>query len=167
MTSAPCATCCGAPRHRIAPVKPVTVSIEVPQPVEEVFDYLAVLANHEAFLDHFLVDWKFSGPRRGVGAKAEARASAPMSQDWTEVEVVEAQRPKRIVEEGVGLKGKRRTRGTYRLEQLSNGGTEISFELAWVDAARAESLVPPLTHAFVKRPNAKAMRRLAKLLAAR
>jgi len=23
-------------------------------------------------LDHFLVDWKFSGPRRGVGAKAEA-----------------------------------------------------------------------------------------------
>ena len=48
-------------------MKPVTVSIEVPQPTEEVFDYLAVLANHGAFLDHFLVDWKFSGPPRGVG----------------------------------------------------------------------------------------------------
>jgi Polyketide cyclase / dehydrase and lipid transport len=148
-------------------VKPVTVSVTVPQPVEEVYDFLDVLANHEAFLDHFLVDWRFSGPARGVGAKAEARASAPMSQDWTEFEVVEAEAPKRIVEEGVGLKGKRRTRGTYRLEPLPNGGTGISFELAWVEVARAEGLIPPLTRAFVKRPTGKAMRRLAKLLAER
>lgn len=145
-------------------MKPVTVSIDVPQSAEEVFDFLDVLANHEAFLDHFLVDWKFSGPPRGVGAKAEARASAPMSQDWTDFEVVESERPSRIVEEGVGLKGKRRTRGTYRLEPLPEGGTRISFELAWLQSARAESLVPPLTHAFVKRPTAKSMRRLAKLL---
>jgi hypothetical protein len=146
-------------------MKPVTVSIEVPQPVEQVFDFLDVLANHEAFLDHFLVDWKFSGPARGVGARAEARASAPMSQDWTEFELVESERPGRIVEEGVGLEGKRRTRGTYRLAPLPGGGTRISFELAWVESARAESLAPPLTRAFLKRPNAKAMRRLAKLLA--
>jgi hypothetical protein len=145
-------------------VKPVTVTVEVPQGVEEVYDFLDVLANHEAFLDHFLVDWKFSGPARGVGAKAEARASAPMSQDWTDFEVIEAERPGRIVEEGVGLKGKRRTRGTYTLETLPDGGTRISFELAWIESARAESLVPPLTHAFVKRPTAKSMRRLARLL---
>jgi hypothetical protein len=145
-------------------VKAVTVSIEVPQPVEEAFDFLDVLANHEAFLDHFLVDWKFSGPARGVGARAEARASAPMSQDWTDFEVVESERPSRIVEEGVGLKGKRRTRGTYRLESLPGGGTRISFELAWLESARAERLIPPMTRAFVRRPNAKAMRRLAKLL---
>lgn len=146
-------------------MKPVTVSVVVPQPAEEVYDFLDVLANHESFLDHFLVDWKFSGPARGVGARAEARASAPMSQDWTEFEVVEAERPKRIVEEGVGLKGKRRTRGIYRLEPLPDGGTEISFELAWLETARAESLIPPLTRAFVKRPYAKALRRLAKQLA--
>lgn len=148
-------------------MKPVTVSVAVPQPVEEVYDFLDVLANHEAFLDHFLVDWKFSGPARGVGAKAEARASAPMSQDWTDFEVVEAEAPKLIVEEGVGLKGKRRTRGTYRLEQLPDGGTEVSFELAWLEAARAERLIPPMTRAFLRRPNGKALRRLAKLLAER
>ncbi len=145
-------------------MKPVTVSVTVPQPAEQVYDFLAVLANHEAFLDHFLVNWKFSGPARGVGAKAEARASAPMSQDWTEFELVEAERPRRIVEEGVGLKGKRRTRGTYRLEPLPDGGTRVSFELAWLEAARAERLVPPLTRAFIRRPNAKAMRRLARQL---
>ena len=148
-------------------MKPVTVSIEVPQPAEEVFDYLAVLANHEAFLDHFLVDWKFSGPRRGVGAKAEARASAPMSQDWTDFEIVEVEEPSLIVEEGVGLKGKRRTRGTYRLRALPGGGTEISFELEWLDSARAERLIPPMTRAFIRRPNGKAMRRLAAQLGKR
>jgi len=37
-------------------VKPVTVSVAVSQPAEEVYDFLDVLANHEAFLDHFLVD---------------------------------------------------------------------------------------------------------------
>lgn len=145
-------------------MKPVTVSVEVPQSPEEVFDYLAELANHEAFLDHFLVDWKFSGPPRGVGAKAEARASAPMSQDWTDFEIVEVEEPLRIVEEGVGLKGKRHTRGTYRLRGLSGGGTEISFELEWLAAARAESLIPAMTRAFIRRPNAKAMRRLARQL---
>lgn len=148
-------------------MKPVTVSIEVPQPVEEVFDYLAVLANHEAFLDHFLVDWKFSGPRRGVGAKAEARASAPMSQDWTDFEIVEVEEPTLIVEEGVGLKGKRRTRGTYRLRSLPDGGSEISFELEWLESARAESMIPAMTRAFIRRPNAKALRRLARELAKR
>lgn len=142
-------------------MKPVTVSIEVPQPVEEVFDYLVVLANHEAFLDHFLVDWKFSGPQRGVGAKAEARASAPMSQDWTDFEIVEVEEPTRIVETGVGLKGKRRTRGTYRLRSQPGGGTEISFELEWLEPAKAERLIPAMTRAFIRRPNAKAMRRLA------
>ena len=148
-------------------MKPVTVSIEVSQSAQEVFDYLAVLANHEAFLDHFLVDWKFSGPRRGVGAKAEARASAPMSQDWTDLEIVEMEEPLRIVEEGVGLKGKRRTRGTYRLEETSEGGTRISFELEWLQASRAERQLPPLTRAFIRRPNQKSLKRLAKQLAQR
>lgn len=146
-------------------MKPVTVSVVVLRPIEEVYDFLDLLANHESFLDHFLVDWKFSGPARGVGAKAEARASAPMSQDWTDFEVIEAERPRRIVEDGVGLKGKRHTRGTYTLEQLADGGTKVSFELAWLAAARAERLIPPLTRAFIKRPNGKAMRRLAKQLA--
>ena len=145
-------------------MKPVTVSTEVRKPPQEVFEHLDLLANHEAFLNHFLVDWKFSGPARGVGAKAEARASAPMSQDWTEFEVVEVEEPKKIVEEGVGLKGKRRTRGTYRLEGLADGGTRIEFELEWLEASKAERLLPPMMHAFVKRSNAKAMRRLAKLL---
>jgi hypothetical protein len=146
-------------------MKPVTVSIAVAKPVEEVFDFLDALANHERFLDHFLIDWSFSGAKRGIGARARARANTPASQDWTEFEVIAAEAPSLLVEEGVGAGAKRRTRGTYRLEGQSDGQTEVSFELAWLEASRAERLCPPLTRAFIRRPNAKAMRRLAKLLA--
>jgi uncharacterized protein YndB with AHSA1/START domain len=147
-------------------MKPVTVSTTVARPVAEVYEFLDLLANHEGFMDHMLVEWELSGPRRGVGARARARANTVGSQDWTDFEVVEAEPPSRIVEEGVGNDGKRRTRGTYRLEELPGGGTKISFELEWLEAARAERLAPPLIRAFIRRSNGKGMRRLAKRLEA-
>ncbi len=145
-------------------MKPVTVSTTVAKPPREVFEYLDQLSNHEAFNDHFLVDWSFSGPARGVGAKARARTDAPGGQDWTDFEVVSVEEGSEIVEQGVGSGGKRHTRGTYRLSELPDGGTEVEFELEWLEASKAERLIPPLTHAFVKRPTTKALRRLAKIL---
>jgi len=145
-------------------MKPVTVEVVVARPPLEVFRFLDALANHERFLDHYLVDWSFSGPQRGVGAKARARVDAPGSQDHFEFEVTEAEAPRRIVEQGISSGGKRETRGTYRLEPLPEGGTRIEFELAFLRLPRSERLVPPLTRAFAKRVNAKAMRRLARQL---
>jgi Polyketide cyclase / dehydrase and lipid transport len=144
-------------------MKPVTVSATTSRRVEEVHDFLDVLANHEGFLDHLFTDWEFSGPRRGVGAKGEARQNVRGAQDWTEFEVVESE-PTRIVERGIGNKGKRVTRGTYTFEPLPEGGTRISFELAWEKVSKAEGLVPPLTREFVRRANGKSMRRLVKQL---
>jgi hypothetical protein len=153
-------------------VKPVTVSAVVPGSPQDVQEFLEVLANHEPFLDHLFTEWSFSGPRRGVGAKGRARANVVASQDWTEFEIVEVA-PGRIVESGVGAGGKRRTRGTYRFEPAeggtgaapaAEGGTRLSFELEWLEAPRAERLVTPLTRAFARRANARAMRRLAKQL---
>jgi polyketide cyclase/dehydrase/lipid transport protein len=147
-------------------MKPVTVSTTVAKPRDEVFEFLDVLANHAGFLDHFLVEWKLSGPARGVGAMARARQNAPGSQDWMEFEVLEAG-PERIVEEAVSAGGKRRTRGTYELRDAPGGGTEISFELAWLKVPRSERIAPFLARAFVRRVNSKAMRRLAGELEAR
>ncbi len=145
-------------------MKPVTVVAAVTKPPAEVFEFLDVLPNHEGFLDHYLTDWKFSGPKRGVGAKAEARVNTTMSQDWFEFEVTEAEAPRLIAEQGVSSGGKRRTRGTYRLAELPDGGTRIEFELAFEQLPRSERLAPFLTRAFAKRVNAKALRRLAKQL---
>jgi hypothetical protein len=147
-------------------VNPVTVTTSVERPREEVFEFLDDLSNHAGFLDHFLVDWEFSGPARGVGAKGLARVSAPGSQDWTEFEVVEAKRPELIVEQGVGAKGKRRTRGSYYLSDRPGGGTDLAFKLEWLGAPRSERLIAPLTRAFVRRTNGKSLRRLKKQLEA-
>jgi ribosome-associated toxin RatA of RatAB toxin-antitoxin module len=145
-------------------MKPVTVATTVAKPPAEVFEFLDVLANHEGFLDHYLTDWKFSGPKRGLGAKAQARVNTTMSQDWFEFEVTEAEAPGLIAERGVSSGGKRKTRGTYRLEGTADGGTRIEFELAFEELPRSERLAPFLTRAFAKRVNAKSIRRLAKQL---
>ena len=147
-------------------MKPVKVSTTVSRPRQEVFEFLDDLSNHQGFLDHFLVDWEFSGPARGVGAKAKARANLPGSRDWSEFEVLEAG-PDGIVEEADSAGGKRRTRGTFAFEDLPDGGTRISFEFAWVKVPRSERLLPFLPRAIVRRVNAKAMRRLAAELEAR
>jgi Polyketide cyclase / dehydrase and lipid transport len=145
-------------------VKPVTVSVNVPNSREEVYAFLDVLANHESFTDHLMVDWQLSGPRSGVGARAQARVHAKLSNERIDIEVIEADPPHRIVEEDVSAKGRRRTRGTYILEKLPDGGTNISFEFAWLEAPRNERLAAPLMRLFLRRANGKAMHRLAKQL---
>jgi Polyketide cyclase / dehydrase and lipid transport len=146
-------------------VKPVTVSVEVPNSVHQVYEFLDVLGNHESFMDHFMVEWELSGPKRGVGAKANVRVKASVEKDWTDVEIVEADSGRRLVEETRGgPRGKRRTRGTYHLEGLPDGGTRISFELEFLEMPRGERLMGPLNRAYVKRVNGKAMRRLRERL---
>jgi hypothetical protein len=148
-------------------VKPVSVSVEVPNPPHEVYEFLDVLGNHESFMDHFMVDWQLSGPTRGVGAKANVRVKATAEKDWTDVEIVEADSGRRLVEETIGgSRGKRRTRGTYLLEALPDGGTGISFELEFLEMPTGERLMGPVNRAYVKRVNRKAMRRLAERLTA-
>ncbi|MGE5745945.1 MAG: SRPBCC family protein [Solirubrobacterales bacterium] len=149
-------------------MKPVTVSVEVPNSTHEVYDYLDVLGNHEQFMDHFMVDWRLSGPRRGVGAKANVRVKATAEKDWTDIEVVEADSGRKLVEEAIGgSRGKRRTRGTYLLESLPDGGTRITFELEFLQLPTGERIMGPLNRAYVKRVNRKAMKRLAAQLSAK
>lgn len=141
-------------------MKPVRVSIDVPQSREAVYDYLDVLANHEQFTDHMLRDWRYEGPARGVGAKATVRAVAAGATDSLEMEVIEAERPVRNVERNVGKSGRVMT-GTYTLAELPGGGTRITFESAWLRVPRREALAAPLVRATVRRGNKRAMERLA------
>lgn len=145
-------------------MKPVHVSVSVDRPREDVFDFIDVLANHESYMDHMFVDWSFSGPAFGVGARARARVSAPASREIAEFEVVESERPARTVEQGVSAHGKRHTRGTYTLTERPDGGTDVDFEMGWDKAPRTERMAPPLTRLFLRRALGKGMKRLAKEL---
>jgi hypothetical protein len=146
--------------------KPVSVSVQVPQGREEIYDYLDLLGNHREFTDHLLVDWSLAGPERGVGARARMRVKGPrFTDDWLDMEVLAAERPWMSMEESVSANGRRRTRGTYLLERLPDGGTRIVFEFVWLEAPLIERLAAPLTRRVLRRANARSLERLAETLA--
>jgi uncharacterized protein YndB with AHSA1/START domain len=148
-------------------MKPVAVGVHVEQPCAEVFAFLDVLANHEQFTDHMLTDWTCDPAATGVGARARMRANVPGPEDWIEMEVLAVDAPESIVEEAVGANGRRRTRGTYTLSALPGGGTDVRFELAYLEAPLPERLAAPLLRLWLKRANAKAMLRLRDTLSTR
>jgi len=146
-------------------MKPVAATVTVPQSREEVYDFLDVLANHEQFNDHFLVDWELSGPAAGVGAKARMRVKTRGREDWIEMTVISGERPRTTTEESIGARGKRRTRGTYTFEEPPDGGTKITFELVWLEAPLPERLMAPIARGVVARANETALQRLVGVLA--
>jgi hypothetical protein len=148
-------------------MKPVRVSIDVPQPRVDVYEFLDVMANHEPFTNHVLRDWEYSGPPRGIGSKARVHTKIAGRTDVIDIEVIAAEPPGKIVERNVGAKGRRHASGTYKLEELPDGGTRITFEYTWQQAPLTERLAAPLARPILRRANEHAMKRLAEQLAAR
>jgi hypothetical protein len=122
-------------------MKPINVSVRIDRPREEVFAFLDVLSNHEPFTDHMLVDWSYSGPAAGVGAKARLRANLPGLKQWADMEVIAAEAPLKIVEQAVAPDGRRRTQGTYTLDSI--GMAVPTCALRWSTSRRAASSVLP------------------------
>ena len=145
-------------------MQPVTVTIDVPHEREAVYDFLDLMANHEPFNDHLMRDWHLSGPDRGVGSRARVTTRALGMSDVVDIEVIEAEAPRRIVERNTATKVGRVGQGTYFLEPLADGGTHIAFEYRWIVVPLVDRLTAPLARAYIRRNNNTAMRRLAEQL---
>jgi uncharacterized protein YndB with AHSA1/START domain len=143
----------------------VTVSTTIARPREAVFDHLDDLARHEAFTDHFIVDWSLTREDSvGVGAGARMRVKGGGRHPWLEITVVESVRPDRTVEHGRGGKDmRRRTKGIYRLEE-ADGATRVSFTNEWEPAGPVERLQAPLARAYLRKQNGRALARLKAIL---
>ena len=148
-------------------MKPVKVSIQVPYSREDVFDFLDVMANHEPFTNHVLRDWEYSGPDRGIGSKARVHVSVGPRTDTVDIEVVDAERPVKIVERNTGAGGRRIANGTYTLRELPDGSTGIEFEYTWREVPLSERVMSPVVRSMLRRANERAMQRLAERLAQR
>jgi hypothetical protein len=142
-------------------MRPVRVTTTVPYPAERVYEFLDVMANHEPFTNHMLKDWEYSGPARGVGAKARVTATLAGRSEPIEMEVIAAERPTTIVERNVGARGQRIATGTYSLEPLPHGATLVAFEYAWERAPLRERVAAPLVRAILASANRRALARLA------
>jgi uncharacterized protein YndB with AHSA1/START domain len=141
--------------------EPVTVTVEVARPRQEVFAYVDVLANREGWMDHLYKHWSFEGPRRGVGGIATAQVDAPSARERVTLEVVEAAAPERIVEEVESAHGKRKTRSTYRFVEVDPGRTRIEFQFEWLETPRSERIASPVSRAFMSRAQGKSLKKLA------
>ena len=96
---------------------PVRVHTFISAPREQVFDFLADMAARPSWTDHYMKDFRLENARtHGVGAAARYRLEAPLYKHWVETEIVEADRPRRLVEA---------TRGG----RLGRGQGEVVFDL--------------------------------------
>jgi uncharacterized protein YndB with AHSA1/START domain len=149
-------------------VDPFTVSSTISKPREEVFEYLADIANHPEFTDHYLVDWRLTRENSvGTGAGARFRIKAPLNRfGWADVTFAEVDAPHRIVERGRGGKYNRiRMLGTYTLSPGPANSTRLEYTLETVPKLPSDRLMEALGgNRWTRRQTAKAIRRLRTIL---
>jgi uncharacterized protein YndB with AHSA1/START domain len=149
-------------------VEPITVSTTISVPREQVFEYLADIANHAEFTDHFLVDWHLTRiDSYGTGAGARFRVKAPLSRfSWAEFTFSEVQAPYKIVERGRGGKFNRiRMLGSYTLSPAAGDATKVEYTLETVPVLPSDRLLELFAgRGWAKRKAAKSMRRLRTIL---
>lgn len=145
-------------------MKPITVTTTIARPVNEVYEHLAVLGNHEAFTDHMLVDWKLSGPGAGIGATADVTSTLGGRKQPVRFEVIEDEPPTRILERSIAAKGKRIATGEFQLADEGSRGTRVTFTFTLVSAPTLERLVLPLMAGTLRRANQTSLDRLAEQL---
>jgi uncharacterized protein YndB with AHSA1/START domain len=149
-------------------VDPVTVSITIARPREEIFAYLGDIANHPEFTDHFLKDWRLTRIESyGRGAGARFKVDAPLNRfAWADTTFVEFDPPYRIVEKGRGGKFNRiRQVGTWTLTPGSAGTTEVELTVETLPKLRSDRLMELFAgRGWFKRKHRKALRRLQTIL---
>jgi uncharacterized protein YndB with AHSA1/START domain len=149
-------------------VNSVTVSVTIARPREEVFEYLADIANHAEFTDHYLKDWHLTREDSyGRGAGARFRVAAPGSRfAWGDSSFVEVDPPYRIVEAGRSGKYNRiKTTGVFTLTPGPGGTTRVEFTNEIEPALLTDRILEKLgARSWLKRKNRKALRRLRSIL---
>jgi uncharacterized protein YndB with AHSA1/START domain len=149
-------------------VDPITATTTIARPREEVFEYLADIANHAEFTDHYLTDWHLTRmDSYGVGAGARFRVKAPLSRfSWADVTLAEVEPPFRIVERGRGGKYNRvRMLGTYTLSPGTGGTTKVQYTFETLPVMLSDKLMEALGgRAWTRRKAARALRRLRLIL---
>jgi uncharacterized protein YndB with AHSA1/START domain len=157
-------------------MRPTTVTCTIDVPREQVFDYLADIANHAEFTDHFLHDLRLERlDSRGVGAAVSFRlasglAGVPIVSTlgslWGDAVVTELEPAHRIVIEGqVGRRGRIKVKELITLTLHDHDMTRVALTFSSEPAARTDRLRELLGgRPWLKRQWSRALRRLKAIL---
>ena len=147
---------------------PVELAITIDRPREEVFEYLADIANHPEFTDHYLKQWHLTRvDSYGAGAGARYKMDAPLQRfAWSDLTFVVVDAPRKIVAVGRGGKYNRiKTFASWTLEPASGGGTRLEFVFETEPALPTDRLIESLGfRGWFKRKSSKGLRRLRRIL---
>ena len=147
---------------------PVTQHVTIDRPREEVFAYLADIANHPEFTDHFLKDWRLTREdTAGRGAGARYRQGGRLDRfGYYDLSFAEVDPPFRLV--AVGRGGKYNRIKTYHQWTLEpdHGGTRVEYFYESEPALATDRMIEALSgrRGWFRRNSGKALRRLRRIL---
>jgi len=147
---------------------PITAHVVIDRPREEVFEYLADIANHPEFSDHYLKEWRLTRIESyGRGAGARFKIDAPLDRyGWGDMTFVEVERPHRIV--AAGRAGKFNRNKTWTTWTLSPSGAATRVEVTTESepALTTDKLMETFTgrRGWTRRRLGKALRRMQSIL---
>jgi uncharacterized protein YndB with AHSA1/START domain len=146
---------------------PVSSTVVIDRPPEDVYAYLDDVANHAEFTDHYLKDFRLTREDSiGLGAGARFRVDAPLNRfSWADITIVEDEAPKRIVQRGrTGKYNRIRLVSTYELEP-SAGSTRVTLT---TETERpklpSDKIMELIARRWFKRKQRKAVKRLQAIL---
>jgi len=150
-------------------MEPLSLSTTIATPREEVFEYLADVANHEEFSDHCMVDWHLTREDSyGRGAGARFRVKSRFDRfSYGDITLAEVTPPERIVATGrAGRFNRIRTLSTWTLAEDGEGRTTVTFETQSTPVLRSDELMEKFLRVRVAtlRCHKRALERLRSIL---
>jgi uncharacterized protein YndB with AHSA1/START domain len=150
-------------------VDPVHASVTIDRPREEVFRYLADIANHAEFSDHYTSNWHLTRVDSvGHGAGARFRTGMPLQRfDWGDMTLVVVEPPQRIVALGrMGKFNRIKTTAIWTLDEGPGGSTEVDYMFESEPVFPTDRIVEGLSgqRRWYKRKLRKALSRLQGIL---
>lgn len=150
-------------------MEPLSLSTTIAKPREEVFEYLADVANHQEFNDHCMVDWHLTREDSyGHGAGARFRVKSRFDRfSYGDITLAELTPPERIVATGrSGRFNRIHTLTTWTLEDDGGGGTKVTFEMQSTPVLRSDELMEKFLRVRVAmmRCHKRALERLRSIL---
>ena len=146
---------------------PIQLSVTVAKPREVVFEYLADIANHPEFTDHYTSDWHLTREDSyGTGAGARFRLKVPLNRfDWADTTLIEADPGRRLVQAGrTGKYNRIRTLLTYTLSPAAGGQTRVDFEIDTQPELPTDRLAEAMARPWLRRKARRGLRRLRSIL---
>jgi uncharacterized protein YndB with AHSA1/START domain len=146
---------------------PVSATITIDAPREQVFAVVADLANRPAFCDHFMTRFHLERlESRGPGAAARFHVAARGFHMWMDTVIAEVEAPYRLLERGHGGHANRMALGTaWELVESAASTTEVTVSF-WTEPSNPLDAVRGRVGAgrWHRRQWKRALRRLRDLI---